>query len=307
MNSCAMTMTKKNEMKRKVRFDRRVRIKKTRPHSYYTAEERLSTWYTKEEYRSFKVREIRESLQPTNANATNRYRSPDFRTNFGRTQHIDSVRDVLLRAQDVQRKISRNGMTMGGGGDYSGWLADFYKKQSEPCALDALRRGIEMSREGFSKPLPVDPFSLSFHATSSSHLSGGSITCGREPISYADYGSLRKKKPYGNKVRFSVEDPSSASPQCKRFSLPVGTKSFNDRLQRSKHLRKFLGTDPNFWQLPHPQKRWSATITSCDGWRSPAKRGSVGSSSLIPRDRDFPLKPLKHVITPPFLCIPHAA
>jgi len=230
-------------------------------HLDYTADERSSAWYTPAECRIFKVQDTRESLQ------SNTTRSMDF----ARSQRIDDVRDLLLKAQDVQRKrscrnydmvhttdkiIHRNNVAIGNSGNaqwgsYSRWLADFYKHHSEACKIDARTRALENSStvndcwfvKGLNHP----------------RLSRRSVP---------DKGTISKCSP------------------SKRFSITTISRSYED-----------LSTLANEEQQ-HPKKEWKLERWSPHGpsYSPLGEKSTLGTSS-----KDLPLKPLRHITTPPLL------
>ena len=122
------TINNNNENKRI-----RLTVRKIRSHLEYTFDERSSVWYTDKEYRSFKLGKINDTLSS---------RSILKREKIHR-KRIDDVRYLVLRAQEVKQKLVRNGLSSGSG-DYSEWLAQFYETKSEPCAIAAHQRGVQV-------------------------------------------------------------------------------------------------------------------------------------------------------------------
>lgn len=130
-----MNNNNNNNENKRIRFDRRVTVRKIRSHLEYTFDERSSVWYTNEEYRSFKLVIIKDTLSS---------QSLLTREKIHR-KRIEDVRYLVLRAQEVQQKLARNGLSGNNtSGDYSEWLAQFYEHNSEPCAIAAHQRGVQV-------------------------------------------------------------------------------------------------------------------------------------------------------------------
>jgi hypothetical protein len=101
--------TKKLQEKKKhhIRFSSHVKVKKIRTRHNYTDHERQLVWYTSEDYRIFKRNETHDKLS-TNPNI-----SP-LELKFEkiqRTKRIDDLRYLIVRAQNVHRKVVHNGLS----------------------------------------------------------------------------------------------------------------------------------------------------------------------------------------------------
>lgn len=271
----------KNDADRRICFDSNPVILTVDSHFDYTANERSSAWYTSSECHCFKAQYDRESSD----------KSIDS-IDFERAQRIDAVRDLLLKAQEVQKSIrdSSNKSTSSEEsgtkcnakwGSYSRWLADFYKHHSEDCGIAARHRGLEnfiMANQKWCTKNHPDHHHVE-HSDSDSE-SETEVAGKLRP-------SLAKKCP---SVKNSPVKHSPVKPR--RWNDNNG----NDNEDDNSSSRKSQDSDDS---LPSPksklrQGRWSANESSGNG--------SSGKSS-----RDVPLKPLKHNMTPPKLYNAHAA
>ena len=270
-----------NKEKKRIRFYRKVNVKKIRSHSDYTFDERSSIWYTNEDYHSFKIMEIRQTLS--------RRTILSKKEEIQRARRIDAVRYLVLRAQEVQRNLIRNGLsggkqsqcqsttTPGVCNDYSQWLADFYQHHSEPCVIAALQRGVEndrstikMRREA-SSMLLKDSSIFKNLAVSNNDIAAGSkcddrwsVVERRSTVHY--YGSKRSSM-----VSTSNDDipkPIKRSRHLQRilhqdFDLKKnnGSSKFKNRLEMTAAAGAATTTISSPIQTEHSQKLWSADIT----------------------------------------------
>ena len=116
-----------------VSFNNDKTVSEIEHHCEFTSKERMSIWYTDDDYRSFNLQETQEQLSGPLAAKIDK---------IERSRHIVNVQYLVLRAQMVQREIAKTD-TNETEQDYSKWLADFYQLHSESCAIAARQRGLE--------------------------------------------------------------------------------------------------------------------------------------------------------------------
>ena len=262
-----------NEKKR-IRFDRRVKVRNIRSHLDYTFDERSSVWYTVEEYRSFKLVEINDNLSSRSLLKREKIQQ----------KRIDDVRYLLLRAQEVQRNLARNGLSSGrcysNSEDYSEWLAQFYEHHSEPCAIAAHQRGVQVQNDRETIQIRREASSMVLKDDSSIF---NNLTAMMLPANASNDGGISKS------IKRNLQEIL-----YQNFDW---TKHHNDSSKSSKS-RLETATIATLMSSPnHSQKRWSANLS---------RDGGVLSSS---KSKDLPLKPhLRHIIlTPPLLKAANAA
>ncbi len=252
----------KNDTDRRICFDSNPDILAVDSHLDYTEHERSSAWYTPGECHCFKAEYDRESSDKSVESVE-----------LERAQRIDEVRDLLLKAQDVQRSIRSNNdksdcnhdtgnKSNAKWGSYSRWLADFYKHHSEDCSIAARDRGLENFVMANQNWCPQHHNHIHhFHHESEHHESEHSESQSETETAVIRRPSLDKPiKPCRRSDDDSTSNKSEASEETQ--------KSPNRRFKK---------------------ERWSANGSSANG------------------ARDVPLKPLKKKITDPRLYNAHAA
>ena len=266
-----MQRSSDNDGKRRVCFDSEVDVVPVDSACDYSPKERSSVWYTSAECRVFKVQYIRENLE-SNPSAR--------KMDFVRAQRIDAVRDLLLKAQDVQRKqsfrntttthtvkkadfsdknfdksqdiVHRNKKTLKKNKySFTRWLADFYKHHSEACGAAARTRGIENSNTVNECWSCENKIKHKHHHHSHRRL---------EQRSSADAATIT----------------SSQFSQSKRFSVTMGSRSFEDLATLAK--------DEEEAEIP---------LFSNMEWKNDGRAGSLKGNFLhIPKRKDLaPNKP----------------
>lgn len=271
----------KNDTDRRICFDSNPDILTVASHFDYTEHERSSAWYTSSECHCFKVEYDRESSDKS-------VESIDFE----RAQRIDAVRDLLLKAQEVQRSIRDTSNKSSSGddsgskcnakwGSYSRWLADFYKHHSEECGIAARHRGLENFMMANQKWCPQHHH-LHHDFDHSDSDSETEATSNIRP-SMAKHSPVKngpvKRSPV--KPRRWNDDDDDNDDDHDEDSLSKNSEGSDDSQPSPKSKLK--------------QGRWSANGSSGNG------------SSATNGQRDVPLKPLKHNLTPPRLYNAHAA
>jgi len=116
---------------RKVQFNRTVTITLVQSHREYSDTEFQSLWYSDSEYRLFRLDEVHEKLS-----APLRQR----KKNEEKYHRREALRRLVVRSQDdrnLQRKLRQSNC------DYSVWLANICKRESESCSVEARTRGME--------------------------------------------------------------------------------------------------------------------------------------------------------------------
>lgn len=282
----------KNDSDRRICFDSNPDILTVDSHLDYTEHERSSAWYTPGECHCFREEYDRESSDKS---------IETFE--LERAQRIDEVRDLLLKAQDVQRSIRCNNdkksdcdhdtenKSNAKWGSYSRWLADFYKHHSEECAIAARHRGLENFVMTNQKWCPQHHNHIHrFHHESEDHESEHSETESETEVASSRERSLDKPaKPCRWSDNESESETEVAFIRERSMDKPIKPCRWSDNDDSSCNNSE---TSEKTQQSPNrrcKQERWSANGTSANG------------------AKDVPLKPLKKNITPPRLHTSHAA
>jgi len=235
-------VVRKNATKRRIRFDRNVQTRMIDSHFEYTAEERSSSWYTVRECRSFRIQSsIRSKLESA------------------RAQRIDAVRDLLLRAQKVQLKMTNN-TTNSNSNSNSNYTTEISNSSS-------ISSRISISSSSSSN-------SSSNSSSTSSEPQRGYYSCSQIENSRSSDSNLLNSSTANQK--WSVVVPQH-HPEYLRTKIRTLQSPLGKRLSAS------------LLPMTSPKRcRWSAT-------------GERRSVSL-----NLPRKPLRHISTPPLLCMSHA-
>jgi len=133
------TMKSRKDTRKKVQFKAKTYVVDIQSHHSFSSTERNSVWYNKKEFRTFQLDEKRELLSGFPIERKEQSR---------RTRQIDNVRSVVLEAQSLQRKQQEGTTSIPASYDNNcKRLAEFYKLQSESCAIAARQRGLENDLE----------------------------------------------------------------------------------------------------------------------------------------------------------------
>jgi hypothetical protein len=285
-----LSMTKnKHKQHQKIRFNKDVTVNEIEHHSELTSKERMSIWYTDDDYRSFSLQETQELLSGPLAAKIDK---------IERSRHIGDVQYLVLRAQMVQRKTAKND-TNETKQDYSKWLADFYHHHSESCAIAARQRGLENDlcllnvklRDASSMLLN---HSFLFNGLSVSNNNNNNNNTGAS----------------ANNERWSVGEGCTAN--NKRAASPKSSRNLRRMLCKDFDLKIDVTINPIF--SPTPGLSSLESIVSpigCFSEEERKKKTSCGQQqerwSAISRKadsnkKDIPLKPIRHSLTPPYLC-----
>jgi hypothetical protein len=278
----------KHKPQQKVRFNKDMTINEIEHHSESSSKERMSIWYTDDDYRSFNLQETQEHLSGPLAAKIDK---------IARSRHISDVQYLVLCAQMVQRKIAKND-TNETKQDYSKWLADFYQHHSESSTIAARQRGLEND---------LCLLNIKLRDASSMLLKNSLL-----------FNSLSVSNNNSN-------NNIGASSNNERWSVGEGCTNNNKRAaspKSSRNLRRMLCKD-----LDSSSKKIDVTInpifsptsdlSSLESIVSPIgcfskkkKKISCGqqqerwcpiSRKADSNKKDLPLKPIRHSLTPPYL------
>ena len=137
-----LNMTKyKNK---KVCFDYSETVKEIPTHREWTHSERLSVWYTDDDFVMFILAEKYKCLSGSSSQKVE---------HIQRSKRIENVRYLVLQVYHVQRKIAKKACPQKQEQDKDEvdhskwsdwcWLAEFYQHHSKHCAIGARQRGLE--------------------------------------------------------------------------------------------------------------------------------------------------------------------
>jgi hypothetical protein len=282
------TMKSRKDTRKKVQFKAKTYVVDIQSHHSFSSTERNSVWYNKKEFRTFQLDEKRELLSGFPIERKEQSR---------RTRQIDNVRSVVLEAQSLQRKQQEGTTSIPASYDNNcKRLAEFYKLQSESCAIAARQRGLEsdlelininrvreassmlLKRSALFKTLTISKGNTNY--TSENNNARWSPVIDEEQQS--SLPSISKKLIDNNDVSANKIKSSRMLrlELCKDFDL----KS-TSMIHSTSTIKSIDSLPPN---KQRQDQRWSASNPSKNSRRKVSKR-------------DIPLKPLKHSITPPLL------
>jgi len=284
---------------KKVCFNKDITEEEIPSHREFTANERLSVWYNDDDYILFKLEDKYGRLSdPTSLKVEQVQRS----------NRIEDVRYLVLRAQDVQRKFAKNNWDCSkkeqekDKEDHSKWLAEFCQHHSEQCVIAARQRGLENDLWLLDTKLQEASSMLLKHSTMFNNLTASTNN---------NSNTSTNKNKNKNKNDNPANDRRWSAIECRRtsysnnnrsanstfnYSPPNAVKSSTSRTLRKVVLREDFNlkttkrVDPNFSpkskiiEMAHlestilPISRWSATGTKVD------------SNSK----RDLPLSTMQH-------------
>lgn len=125
-------------VEKKVVFEEFHIVKTVESHNDYTPSERQSSWFTKQDYRQFKLNVIHEKLTGPLSERKRKHE---------RSMRIENVRRSVLKAQSnrlLGQKLLKDNKDFS---RYSEWLSDYVYEQSEQSAIEARQRGMENDLE----------------------------------------------------------------------------------------------------------------------------------------------------------------
>lgn len=120
---------------KKVRFEDFHSVTRIPSHHDFTPLECESTWYTKDEYQSFALNDMREKLFAPLEERKNKHQE---------SLRIGNVRRTVLQFQS--NRLLRNKLGQADN-DYAEWLAEYIERHTEQSALEARQRGMENNLE----------------------------------------------------------------------------------------------------------------------------------------------------------------
>jgi hypothetical protein len=282
-----------------VSFNKDMTVNEIEHHCELTSKERMSIWYTDDDYRSFNLQETQEQLSGPLAAKIDK---------IERSKHVIDVQYLVLRAQMVQRKIAKND-TNETKQDYSKWLADFYQHHSESCAIAARQRGLEND---------LCLLNIKLRDASSMLLKNSFLFNG---LSVSNDNN-------------SINNSVGAAANNERWSVGEGCTNNNKRVaspKSSRNLRRMLCKDLDLScktidVTVNPIFSPTSGLTSLESIVSPIgcfskkkiskKKVSKKKVSCVQQQerwcpisrkadsnkKDLPLKPIRHSLTPPYLC-----
>jgi hypothetical protein len=310
--------------KLRLRFSSHVKVKKIRTHRNYTDHERQSVWYTSEDYRTFKMNETNDKLSTCISPSELKF------DKIQRAKRIDELRYMIVRAQDVHRKVVHNDLTTTTTTSannnisnrytmpeyFTKWLADLCHQHSQQCVKEGRQRGIENDMDTIKLRRET---SSTYMLLKRSTLFKKLIVSSSSSINRHDRTTNTDKKNGNDRWTFTSTERSS-----RRDSLGKRTRSrrsFNAQIstnpvkKRSKRSQQILNNDLDLdnhntttitaiaspISMKNAQSRWSATAVKNSNSKTATstKKNNVNSSTS--NSKDAPLKPLRHTLTPPFL------
>jgi hypothetical protein len=335
MASTTVTLQEKKK-KHYLRFSSHVKVKKIRTHRNYTDHERQLVWYTSEEYRTFKMNEIHDTLNTCISPSALKFEK------IQRTKRINEIRYLIVRAQDVHRNVVHNGLTTATTTNnnyimpdyFTKWLADLYHHHSRQCVKEGRQRGIEndldtikLRRKTSSTYMLLQRSALFKKLTVSSSSSSSSFNI-----------SINKNTENDRWIATATSTTEGEGRISRRDSIgkrTMSSRSFNSQIstnpvkKRSKRLQQILNKDLDLTHhnsnnaynnvntkatailsptsMLNSKSRWSATTATTtttttttndnDNICTKSKNNNANSSNC----KDIPLKPMRHTLTPPYL------
>ena len=295
-----MSINKYNN--KKVCFNEDITTRTILSHRELTSNERLSVWYNDDDYFLFNLKENYRHLSDPSSLKVEQVQ---------RSNRIEDVRYLVLRAQDVQRKFAKNNCDCSkkeqqkNKEDDSKWFAKFCQHHSEQCVIAARQRGLENDLWLLDTKLKEESSMLLKHSTLFSRLTV-STNINRRNKNKNKIKNKDKNK-NKNKNGSPVSNQRSSAIECRRNSWSHGSNSaFIDsppnavKRSTSRTLRKVLREDFNLKTTKIANSIFSPTSktleTSRNRWSATGRKLNRNSN------RDLALLPMQHSLTPPSLC-----
>ena len=285
-----MSINKYNN--KKVCFNEDITTRTILSHRELTSNERLSVWYNDDDYFLFNLKENYRHLSDPSSLKVEQVQ---------RSNRIEDVRYLVLRAQDVQRKFAKNNCDCSkkeqqkNKEDDSKWFAKFCQHHSEQCVIAARQRGLENDLWLLDTKLQEASSMLLKHSTLFNNLT-------------VSTNINRKNK---NKKNDSTAENNGrwSAIECCRNSYSNNKRSanstFNDsppnavKSSTSRTLRKVLREDFNLKTTKRVNPIFSPTSkimeTALKSTILPISRWSATGTKLDSNSkRDLPLSSMQH-------------
>ena len=243
-------MTKSNDNNKKVCFNNVVTVKEIPTHREWTHNERLSVWYTGDDYRQFNIAENHECASGSTSSRIE---------HIQRSRRIEDVRYLVLRAQHVQRKIAKNNAhncccsskkeekeeQQRYKEDHSKWLSEFYQQNSKQSVIAARKRGLEndlwlLDIKLREASLMLSKHSILFNNLNVSDTSSTSSSSSSSSISSSSSNSSISSSNSSNKNGSSAIEGGNSNNNNNNNNKRSANSFFNDYSPNSEKSKRKL-------------------------------------------------------------------